>query len=438
MAASTSLPRVSVAGLGAMGIGFARNLLKAGFEVYGYDIVPALVDRFVQSGGKATATSSPKEAAEKSDILVIMVINTTQVNAVLFAENTGAIHGLAKNAAVIISSTIPGAFAREVRSRLNTEFQRPDIRLLDCPVSGGAAGAANGTLTVFACGSDDDIKFATPVLEAIGAHIYRIKNKAGGPGETGSGANGKIVHQVMTQIAIVLVAEIFALAVRAGVNTQELYDYLQSGLAASWIAENRIPHALEGDEAVYSAMTNSQKDSSIIVQTAAALSVPVPLVAQAEQVYNTTVHIGWAGMEDALLWRLFAREYPKDAVFQQTKVPRGTTNPGLSFADIADIMVGVHLAASAEITSFTDAVGLHAEQVHSFVCSAAGWNVQFEKLAPKMKNGPWYLRDIEEAKEIGIKLGKALRKANALGATLPIASTALQVFQLQVGPLTID
>lgn len=397
-----SLPRVSVCGLGAMGIGMSRNLLKKGFTVYGYDIVPALVERFVQSGGKAT--SSPKEAAENADVLLVIVINSVQVSSVLFEEQKGAIHGLAQDAAIIISSTVPGAYVREVRQRLDVEFGRPDIRLLDCPVSGGASGAADGTLTVFACGSDEGMAFADPVLRAFGSKICRIKNSAGGNGEIGSGANGKVCHQVIPEIAIALVAEVMALAVRAGLNTQEVYDHLQGGEGASWIMKNRIPHALEGDEKVYSAMTNSQKDSSIIVRTAAEKSFPVPLVAMAEQIYQTTVYIGWAGMDDSALWRLFLREYPDNAVHQQTKLQNGVHKPALELQDIVDIMKGVHLAATAESKGFTEAIGLNAEQMYGIVCGAAGWNVQFEHYAPMMSKGPWYLQEIPEAKEIGAKL----------------------------------
>lgn len=435
-----------------MGIGFCRNLIKKGFAVSGYDIVPQLVDRFVQSGG--TATSSPKEAAQSAEVFLVIVINSAQVTSALFQEETGAVHGLPKNAAIIISSTVPGGYCQEVRKRLDTEFGRPDILLLDCPVSGGASGAADGTLTVFACGTDDGMTLADPVLRAIGSKIYRIQKSDSSNGETGSGANGKVCHQVIPEIAIALVAEVMALAARAGLNTQQVYDHLQSGEGASWIMENRIPHALEGDETVYSAMTNSQKDSSIIVRTAEEKSFPVPLVAAAEQLYQTTVYLGWGGMDDAALWRLFLPGRPGDAIHQQTKVRADAAHAAISLQEIEDIMVGVHLAATAESRGFTEAVGLNADQMFDIICGAAGWNVQFERYARKMKQGPWYLREIEESKQIGIKLvsdarncsvvqsglhisqAKGVAKASSIGAPLPISSAAVQFFELQVGPLS--
>ncbi|KAJ4252854.1 hypothetical protein NW762_010760 [Fusarium torreyae] len=432
MTVNASLPRVSVCGLGAMGIGFSRNLIKKGFTVSGYDIVPALVDRFVQSGG--TATSSPKEAAENAEVLLVIVINHAQVTSVLFQEKTGAVQGLSKNAAIIISSTVPGAYCQEVRQKLDA-LGRSDVLLLDCPVSGGASGAADGNLTIFACGTDHGMTLCDPVLRAIGSKICRIKKSDGSNGETGSGANGKVCHQVIPEIAIALVAEVMALAARAGLNTQQVYDHLQSGEGASWIMKNRIPHALEGDETVYSAMTNSQKDSSIIVRTAGEKSVPVPLVATAEQIYQTTVYLGWAGMDDAALWRLYLIGQPQDSIYQATKI-QSDADSTISLQDIEDIMVGVHLAATAESRAFTQAVGLNAEQMFDIVCGAAGWNVQFERYAPQMNKGPWFLREVEESKNIGIKLAKAVAKASSIGAPLPIASAAVQVYELQIGPLS--
>ncbi|KAH7134286.1 NAD binding domain of 6-phosphogluconate dehydrogenase-domain-containing protein [Dactylonectria macrodidyma] len=431
---NSALPRVSICGLGAMGIGMSQNLIKDGFSVSGYDVVPQLVDRFVQSGGQATL--NPKEAAQNADVLLVIVVNHAQVTSVLFQEGTGAVYGLAKNAAIIISSTVPGAFVQEVRRRLDSEFGRPDVLLLDCPVSGGASGAADGTLTVFACGTDEGFSLAEPVLQSFGSKICRIKKTDSSNGGTGSGANGKVCHQVIPEIAIALVAEIMALATRAGLNTQMVYDHLQSGIGASWIMKNRIPHALEGDETVYSAMTNSQKDSSIIVRTAGEKSVPVPLVATAEQIYQTTVYIGWAGMDDSATWRLYLRGQPNDAVYRQTKIATDVETL-ISLQDIEDIMVGVHLAATAEARAFTDAVGLNAEQMFEIVCSAAGWNVQYEKYALKMRKGPWYLREIEESKDIGVRLSKAVTKASSVGANLPIAAAAVQVFEMQVGPLFV-
>ncbi|EME83619.1 uncharacterized protein MYCFIDRAFT_47062 [Pseudocercospora fijiensis CIRAD86] len=403
--------RIGVCGLGAMGRGMVKNLLTAGFEVHGYDIVPSLVERFTQDGGKAA--TSPKEVASRVDILLIIVVNSTQVSSVLFDAETGAVLGLPRNKAIIVSSTVPGAYIREVRQRLDVDHDRPDIHLLDCPVSGGASGAADGTLTVFACGSDEGMILVEPVLYAIGKDIHRIRNSSGANGETGSGANGKVCHQVLPEIEIALVAEVMALAARAGLNTQEVYDHLQAGVAASWIMGNRIPHALENDDTVRSAMTNSQKDSAIIVRTAGELSYPVPLVAAAEQIYQTTVHIGWPGMDDSALWRLYLRDFPDDTVYQLTKSASIRPDSVMSLQDLEDIMIGVHLAAAAESQGFTRAIGLDAEQMYGIICGAAGWNVQFENYARRMKKGPWYLQEIDGARHIGIRLVSRLIADNS-------------------------
>jgi 3-hydroxyisobutyrate dehydrogenase len=385
-----------------MGRGMSNNLLKKGFVVKGYDVIPSLIDQFIRNGGEKA--SSPKAAAEATDILLLMVVNSAQVNSVLFQEESGAVNGLRSNAAIIISSTVPGSYVREIRGRLDREFGRPDILLLDCPVSGGASGAAEGTLTIFACGTDEGMERADAVLQAVGTNIHRIRDTEKRPGTTGSGANGKVCHQVLPEIAIALVAEVMALATRVGMITQEVYDHIQAGEGASWIMADRIPHALQGDETVYSAMTNSQKDSSIVVRTASELSVPVPLVATAEQVYQTAVNIGWAGMDDSALWRLYLREQPDDAVFRQSMSPSIARDDTVHIQDLVDIMVGVHLAATAEFTLFTRAVGLDMEQMYSIVSQAAGWNVQFERFALEMGNGHRPLQAIAESREAGRKL----------------------------------
>ncbi|KXT02539.1 hypothetical protein AC579_423 [Pseudocercospora musae] len=425
--------RVGMCGLGAMGRGMVKNLLAAGFEVHGFDIVPSLMERFSKDGGKAAR--SPREVASRVDVLLIIVVNSAQVSSVLFDADTGAVLGLPRNKAIIVSSTVPGAYIREVRERLDIDHDRRDIHLLDCPVSGGASGAADGTLTIFAGGSDEGMTLVEPVLQAIGKKIYRIRNSSGANGEIGSGANGKVCHQVIPEIEIALVAEVMALAARAGLNTREVYEYLQAGVAASWIMRDRIPHALENVDTVRSAMTNSQKDSCIVVRTAGELSYPVPLVAAAEQIYQTTVHIGWAGMDDSALWRLYLRDFSQDMVYQQTKSASTGSGSVMCMQDFEDIMVGVHLAAAAESQGFTRAIGLDAEQMHGIICGAAGWNVQFENYAQRMRKGPWYLREIDGAKQIGIKLAAAVSKASSIGAPMLIAATAVQLYEMQVGPL---
>lgn len=248
-----TLPSVGFFGLGAMGSGMAKHLLKQGFSISGFDVYQPSVDKVVEAGGKGAST--PAEVAKASDVMVVMVTSSSQVSTVLFDGPNSAAHGLRQNAAIIVSSTVPPKFCDEVRARLDNEFKRPDVFLLDCPVSGGTPRAASGELSIFSSGPDEGLSKAHPVLKALSAVLYKI------PGGIGFGSKAKMCHQVLPEVEIALANEAMALAARVGLNTQEVFDAVQASDGWSWINGNRIPHMLEGDKTIYSAVPNSQKDS---------------------------------------------------------------------------------------------------------------------------------------------------------------------------------
>ncbi|OAA54591.1 3-hydroxyacid dehydrogenase/reductase [Niveomyces insectorum RCEF 264] len=426
--------KVGVAGLGAMGGGMARHLLKKEFHVTGYDVYPPSVDKLVEAGGVAARTAA--EAAENVDVLLVMVITPAQVSTVLFGDGTNradaAAARLPANAAVVISSTVPPQFCHELRQRLDDEVKRPDVYLLDCPVSGGTPRAADGTLSIFGSGPADGLAKAQPVLAALSAVLYTI------PGGIGSGSKAKMCHQVLPEAEIALANEVMALAARAGLNTQTVFDAVQAGEGASWINGNRIPHMLEGDKTVFSAVPNSQKDSSIIVNHSRTVHFPVFLVATAEQVYQASIHAGWAKDDDSTIWRLYLPDRAFDYIHQCTKRSDSDSDgsgkgDAITVRDIVDIFAGAHLATAAEAMGFTEASGLDTTVMYDIISKAAGSNWQFVENVPRMKKPTWSLRDVPSAPEVGRKLRRALAKANAIGASLPVATAALQLFQLHLG-----
>src|SRR5579883_2046062 len=137
--------RIGVIGLGSMGMGMARRLVGAGFEVAGCDVRPDAVDAFAAAGGKAAAT--PAAAAAGSGLLVVMVVSAKQADEVLFGAN-GAVEALPAGAVVMLSCTVPASFAAATAARLEASGHL----MLDAPVSGGVVGATKGTLTVMASG----------------------------------------------------------------------------------------------------------------------------------------------------------------------------------------------------------------------------------------------------------------------------------------------
>lgn len=231
----------------------AKHLLKEGFTVTGFDVFQPLLNRFTDAGGQAA--SSPAAVARDADVLVIMVTSSSQVSSVLFEGAAGAINGLRENAVVIVSSTVPPSYSDEVRNRLDDEFSRPDVYLLDCPVSGGTPRAASGELSIFSSGPEPGLEKARPVLEALSAVLYTI------PGGIGAGSKAKMCHQIMPEVEIALANEAMALTALAGLNTKTVFEAVQASDGWSWINGNRIPHMLEGDKTIYSVIPNSQKDS---------------------------------------------------------------------------------------------------------------------------------------------------------------------------------
>lgn len=139
------ISKIGMVGLGAMGQGMAGSLLRAGFAVHGYDVYEPAIDKFVANGGKAFKASSPAEAAKGADILVLMVQNAAQADDVLFGAGKAA-ETLPDGAIVILSSTVPPSFVRDLESKLTNLGK--GLSLVDAPVSGGVVRAANGTLTV--------------------------------------------------------------------------------------------------------------------------------------------------------------------------------------------------------------------------------------------------------------------------------------------------
>jgi 3-hydroxyisobutyrate dehydrogenase len=248
-------PDVAFVGLGAMGFGMATYLVKSGYTVTGSDVWAPSVERFVAAGGKSA--SSPREASSNAQYLVSMVATAAQTTAALFDPSTGAIHTLPQNATVILCSTVSPTYVPEVRNLLDNEFNRPDVQLLDCPVSGGTVRAADGTLTILASGPDSTLSQSKELLNTMAANLYII------PGGLGSGTKVKMVNQTLAGIHIAAANEAMGFAAALGLNTKTIYDLVNESDGDSWMWGNRMAHAIEGDLKPYSALNIIMKDMVI-------------------------------------------------------------------------------------------------------------------------------------------------------------------------------
>jgi L-threonate 2-dehydrogenase len=289
-----NVQRIGVIGLGSMGMGMARRLVAAGFRVAGYDFRAAASTALAAAGG--VQAGSPAEAAHDADILVVMVVNAAQVDAVLFGEN-GAVGALPRGAVVMLSATVPPSFAVATAARLAGSGHL----MLDAPVSGGAAGAAKGTLTVMGSGPAAAFTKAEAALAAVAGKVYRL-------GETaGIGSTVKTVNQLLAGIHIAAAAEAMALGVRAGADAKALYEVISNSAGASWMFGNRVPHMLAGDYTPLSAVDIFVKDLGLVLDTGRELRFPLPLAGAAHQLFLMAAAAGLGREDDAAVVKVYEK-----------------------------------------------------------------------------------------------------------------------------------
>ncbi|CAK4033661.1 related to 3-hydroxyisobutyrate dehydrogenase, mitochondrial precursor [Lecanosticta acicola] len=416
-----SKPTLGFAGLGAMGGGMAKNLVKHGFTVYGYDVYQPLVDSLLGAGGKAAKT--PREAASNADFFVSMVANAAQTSSLLFEGEDAVVHGLGKGKTFILCSTTPPAFLHDLRKRLDEEFNRPDVKLLDCPVSGGTLRAADGTLSIFESGPEQDLDAARDVLQTMSGNLYRM-------GGISMGTKTKTVHQLLAATNIISAAEAMGLAATVGLNTQAVMEHVNQSDGASFMFENRTPHMLKNDWHPYSALSIILKDAGIVTDTARRDHFPTPIADTAEQLYLQGEQAGLLKTDDAALVQLYLPESQGDLVYQMTSADvKMVASHKVRKETIVDLLSGIHLAASVEGMAFCKHLGIDRKVMYEIIAKAAGWNAMFTTYIPSMLDkDTWTLAECPGAEQVRQKLADAVQTCLAQKYPCPMASIALQQF----------
>ncbi|ANK88919.1 MULTISPECIES: L-threonate dehydrogenase [unclassified Rhizobium] len=293
--AENSRPTViaAVIGLGSMGLGMARSMKRAGLDVIGYDITPAAVDRFVADGGRGAAT--PADAAREADIVVCVVVNGAQTEAVLFGPE-GVASTMKAGAVFISSATMDPAVARNLAQRV----EALGLHYLDAPISGGAAKAALGELTIMASGSSQAFDSARPGLDAMAGKVYELG------GAAGTGAAFKMINQLLAGVHIAAACEAISFAAKQGLDLDKVYEVITASAGNSWMFENRVPHVLAGDYTPLSSIEIFVKDLGIVQDMARSERYPAPLAAAALQMYLAAAGAGMGHDDDSSLARLYA------------------------------------------------------------------------------------------------------------------------------------
>jgi putative dehydrogenase len=286
------IPAAGLIGLGAMGRGMASSLVRGGHAPRVYDIREEAVRELVAGGG--VACRSAAELAGACDIVISVVVNAAQTDEVLFGA-PGAAAAMRKGAVFVMCSTVDPQWSAALEARL----EKLGLLYLDAPISGGAARAAKGEITMMTSGKPEAYAKCGGVLDAMAAKVYRLGDRAG------MGSTVKIVNQLLAGVHIAAAAEAMALGIRAGVKPADIYEVITHSAGASWMFENRMAHVLAGDYTPLSAVDIFVKDLGIVLDTARASKFPLPLASTAHQMFLQASAAGHGREDDAAVIKIF-------------------------------------------------------------------------------------------------------------------------------------
>ena len=283
---------VGLIGLGAMGRGMAGSLRRAGYTVHVCDARPGAAAEFAAEGGVACA--NPADVAAACDVVISVVVNAAQTESVLFGAH-GAAAAMASGSVFIMCSTVDPNWSIAMGDRLNAL----GLLYLDAPISGGAAKAASGQMTMMTSGAPAAYALCEPILNAMAASVYKLGDHAG------AGSKVKIINQLLAGVHIAAAAEAMALGLREGVDPAALYEVITHSAGNSWMFENRMAHVLAADYTPLSAVDIFVKDLGLVLDMARASKFPLPLSSTAHQMFMQASTAGFAKEDDSAVIKIF-------------------------------------------------------------------------------------------------------------------------------------
>ena len=275
-----------------MGSGMAGSLRRAGADVHVCDVRDGVAAAFAKGGG--TAWASVADLAMRSEVVVSVVVDAAQTEAVLFGDG-GAAAAMRPGSVFVMCSTVDPNVSIDFERRV----EERGLLYVDAPISGGAAKAASGEMTVMGAARDAAWTAAAPFLHAMAARVYRLGDRAG------NGSKVKIINQLLAGVHIAAAAEAMALGLREGVDPAQLYDVITHSAGNSWMFENRMAHVLAGDYTPLSAVDIFVKDLGLVLDTARATKFPLPLASTAHQMFMQASSAGFAREDDAAVIKIF-------------------------------------------------------------------------------------------------------------------------------------
>jgi 3-hydroxyisobutyrate dehydrogenase len=284
--------QAGVIGLGAMGAGMAGSLRRAGLPVRVFDVRSEAAQKFAAEGGTACGTAA--ELAQQCDTVISVVVNAAQTEDLLFGAG-GVASAMKPGSVFVMCSTVDPAWSAALEGRLADR----GLLYLDAPISGGAAKAAAGQITMMTSGRPQAYEKCGAVLDAMAAKVYRLGDRAG------AGSKVKVINQLLAGVHIAAAAEAMALGLREGVDAAALYEVITHSAGNSWMFENRMAHVLAADYTPLSAVDIFVKDLGLVLDTARATRFPLPLAATAHQMFLQASAAGHGGEDDSAVIKIF-------------------------------------------------------------------------------------------------------------------------------------
>ncbi|HPF85487.1 2-hydroxy-3-oxopropionate reductase [bioreactor metagenome] len=280
------MQNIGFIGLGIMGKPMAKNLLKAGKSLVVYDIVPAAVEELVSEG--AQKGTSPKDVAERSDMVITMLPNSPHVKEAVCGEK-GILEGAKKGQIIVDMSSIAPLVSRELGALLAEK----GAEMLDAPVSGGQEKAEKGTLAIMVGGSEASYEKVKDILAFMGKSTL--------VGDLGAGQTTKLVNQSIVAVNIAAVAEGMAFAKKAGVDPEKVFNAIRGGLAGSQCMEDKAPRMFEGRYNPGFRINLHIKDLNNVLETSRSLHVSMPLTAQLMEMFQNLAADGHETLDHGAL-----------------------------------------------------------------------------------------------------------------------------------------
>ena len=279
---------VGFIGLGIMGKPMAENLIEAGHDLVAYNRTREKAEDL----DGATVAQTPREVAERSDVIITMLPDSPQVEEVLAGED-GVLEGVREGALVVDMSTISPVVTEELASRAEAR----GASMLDAPVSGGDVGAIDGTLSIMVGGSEEDFGRALPLFEVLGKTVTHV-------GPVGTGQVVKAANQIVVALTIEAVSEALVLGSKAGVSPEKILDVLGGGLAGNKVMEVKREKMLGHSFDPGFRVELHHKDLGIALAASREYGVTLPVTAVVDQMFETLKMLGRGDQDHSALLTL--------------------------------------------------------------------------------------------------------------------------------------